>query len=71
MFLDAFIVSALYRRLSVAQKGHWLGAALKKTWAPALVTAVILAIGGWALERMAPGAPSIGKAIQQLRGYTE
>ena len=71
VFLDAFIVSALYRRLSMAQKGHWLGAALKKTWAPALVTAVILAIGGWALERMAPGAPSIGKAIQQLRGQTE
>ena len=71
VFLDAFIISALYRRLRAAQKRHWLGTALKKTWAPALITAVILAIGGWALERMAPGSPSIGKAIQQLRGQTE
>lgn len=68
VFLDAFLVAVLYRRLRIAQREHWLGTALRKTWLAALVTAAALAIGGWALEEMAPGARSIGKAIQQLRG---
>ena len=68
VFLDAFIVTALYRRLRVAQKEHWLGTALRKTWLAAVAMAVALAIGGWALEEVAPGARSIGKAIEQLRG---
>lgn len=68
LFLDAFIVTALYRRLRAAQEEHWPGTALRKTWVPALVTTGALANGGWGLEQMAPGAPSIGKAIHQLRG---
>jgi len=34
--------------------------------APALLTVAALATGGWALEQIAPGARSIGKAMQQL-----
>ena len=67
VFLDAFIVTVLYRRLRVAQKEHWLGTALRKTIGRALLTALLLGIGGWALEMMAPGAHSIGKAIEQIR----
>ena len=67
IFLDAFIVSVLYRRLRVAQKEHWLGTALRRTWVRVLFTALLLAIGGWTLEQMAPGARSIGKAIEQIR----
>lgn len=67
VFLDAFLVAVLYRRLRIAQREHWLGTALRKTWLAALVTAAALAIGGWALEKMAPGARSIGKAVEQLR----
>jgi hypothetical protein len=67
VFLDAFLVAVLYRRLRVAQKEHWLGTALRKTWFAAIVTAGALALGGWTLEQMAPGARSIGKAVEQLR----
>ena len=62
VFLDAFIVTLLYRHLRIAQKEHWLGTALRKTWSAALFTAAALALGGWALEQMAPGARSIGQA---------
>ena len=67
VFLDVFIVAVLYRRLRIAEKEHWLGTAIRTTWAPALVTVILLGIGGWALEEMAPGARSIGPAIEQIR----
>jgi hypothetical protein len=67
VFLDAFIVAVLYRRLRIAQREHWLGTALRKTWLAAFATALALALGGWALEQAAPGARSIGKAIEQIR----
>jgi hypothetical protein len=67
IFLDAFIVSVLYRRLRIAQKEDWLGTALRKTVVPALITAILLGLGGRVLEESAPGAHSIGKAIKQIR----
>lgn len=67
VFLDAFLVTVLYRRLRIAQTEHWLGTALRKTGGAALITALALALGGWVLEELAPGARSIGKAIEQLR----
>lgn len=68
VFLDAFLVSVLYRRLKLAHQEHWLGTALRKTWKPVLLTAVLLLIGGWALEMIAPESHSLGEAIKQLRG---
>jgi hypothetical protein len=67
VFLDAFIVSVLYRRLRIAEAEHWLGTALRKTWVPAVVTAAALFAIGWILEQLAPGAHSIGQALEQLR----
>lgn len=66
VFLDAFLVTVLYRRLRIAEKEHWLGTAIRKTWGLALVTAGALALIGWILEQLAPGAHSIGRAIERL-----
>ena len=66
VFLDAFLVSVLYRRLRIAEKEHWLGTAIRETWLPALIAAIALAFVGWTLEKMVPGARSIGKALEQL-----
>jgi hypothetical protein len=70
VFLDVFIVSVLYRHLRIAEKEHWLGTAIRKTWWPALLTALLLAVCGWALEELAPGSRSVGRAIQQIRTGT-
>lgn len=67
VFFDAFIVSVIYRRLRLAQKEHWLGTALRKTWKAAIILALSLSSIGFVLQQMAPGAPSIGKAIEQIR----
>lgn len=66
VFLDAFLVSVLYRRLRMAEQEHWLGTAIRKTWRVALITAIVLALAGWVLEELAPGARSIGRALEQL-----
>ena len=66
IFLDAFLVTVLYRRLRIAEKEHWLGTAIRRTWAVALMTAALLAVAGFVLEELAPGARSIGRAIEQL-----
>ena len=66
VFIDAFVVSVLYRHLRKAAREHWLGTAIKKTWARALGTAALLSLIGWCLEMMAPGSHSIGPAIQKL-----
>ncbi len=66
VFLDAFIVAALAKHLNTAARGHWLSTALRRTWWRALLTALLLGVGGWALGEMAPGAHSIGQALRQI-----
>ena len=66
IFLDAFLIGALYRRLRIPAKENWLATAVRKTWKSALITTVLLALGGAALQYLAPGARSIGQALHQL-----
>ena len=39
VFLDAVVVTILYRHLKTAAKEHWPGTAVKRTWISALLTA--------------------------------
>jgi len=66
VFLDTFLVSALYRRLRIAAKEHWLGTAIRRTWHLAIVTALLLSIIGAILQNLSPGSRTIGPAIQHL-----
>ena len=66
VFIDAFVVSVLYRRLRVAAREHWLGTAIRKTIGRALLLALLLSLGGWCLELLAPGSRSIGPAIHKI-----
>jgi hypothetical protein len=66
VFLDAFIVTVLYRRLRIAANEHWLGTAVRRTWLPALLTAASLSLAGWCLETATPDAHSIGPALRGL-----
>ena len=65
--LDAAIVSALYRQLKKQEMSHWALTVVRHTWIPALVLTVFAAIGGWALERAAPEARSIGGVVRELQ----
>jgi len=66
VFLDAFIVSVLYRRLRIAAKEHWLGTAIRKTWLHVVLTIVLLCVVGGCLDWVAPGARSIGPALRHF-----
>ena len=66
VFLDSFLVSMFYRRLRRAARGHWLGTSIRRTWIPALGTAIILAYIGWVLQTLSPDAKSIGPAVHRL-----
>ncbi len=65
--LDAAIVSTLYRRLSKQDMSHWALTVVRHTWLPALVLIVFAAIGGWALQKAAPDARSIGGVLRALQ----
>ena len=65
VFLDAFLIGALYRKLRIAARENWLSTAVRKTWKSAAITAVLIGLGGATLQYIAPGARSIGQAIHQ------
>ena len=60
VFLDAVLMTILYKRLKAAAQQHWLGTAIKRTWRPMLITAVALSIAGGVIQWHWPKARSIG-----------
>lgn len=64
--LDAALVSAVYRRLRKEDVGHWTGAVFRRTWMPAAILVVFMSIAGYAAQRLAPEAHSIGGVIRAL-----
>jgi hypothetical protein len=66
--LDAAVVSVLYRRLKKDDVSHWAMTVLRRTWIPALALVVFAAIGGYAMQQVAPEAQSIGGFARALRG---
>ncbi|MEO7101678.1 MAG: hypothetical protein ABI162_20170 [Luteolibacter sp.] len=66
VFLDAVVVTMLYRHLKTAAKEHWLGTAVKRTWSSVLLTAAALALLGGGLAVIAPNSHSIVQAWKEI-----
>lgn len=67
LLLDAALAAGLYRRLRGLERGgHWLAVAVRRTWLPALALAVVLAVAGFAMEHLVPGARSVGDFARGL-----
>jgi hypothetical protein len=64
--LDAALVSAAYRRLRKEDVGHWTGAVFRRTWIPATILVLFMSVTGFAAQRIAPDAHSIGGVIRAL-----
>lgn len=64
--LDAALVSAVYRRLRKEDVGHWTGAVFRRTWIPAAILVIFMFVAGYAAQRLAPEARSIGGVIRAL-----
>ena len=70
VFLDAVVVTMLYRHLKIAAKEHWLGTAVKRTWKSAVVTAAASSLLGLVLAVLAPNSHSIGPALKEILAET-
>jgi hypothetical protein len=63
LLVDGVLAASLYHRLRGLDTQHWLETAVRGTWAPFLLTAMIVAAAGWGMGIYAPGAHSIGEVI--------
>jgi hypothetical protein len=68
LLFDGVLSYTLYRNLRRSDSRHWLATAVRKTALPFALTAVFLAGVGAAITAYAPGARSIGEAMQQAQG---
>jgi hypothetical protein len=68
VLVDGLLMAGLYRRLKrTGELAHWLLGAVRRTWIPALITAVLFATAGHLLQQAAPQARSIGAAWKAVR----
>jgi hypothetical protein len=65
VLLDVVLVSGLYRRLRKVEPQSWLATAVRRTWIPVVGVTLLLAAGGWAVQRAVPQADSIGDVFQR------
>ena len=66
VLVDAAVVTAVYRRLRADESPRWAAGLVRRTFIPATALVVFLMIAGFALERLAPSARSIGGVIRAL-----
>ena len=66
ILVDGVLVAGLYRELKGVEQRHWLRAAVRKTLPPALIAAALFSAGGYALQRAAPKAHSVGEVLKYL-----
>ena len=58
--LDMLIAGGIYRRLQRHDASHWTSHVFRRTAIPAIVVVLSAALAGYALQRVAPEAQSIG-----------
>ena len=68
ILVDGALVAGLYRRVKHVEPGNWMQTAFRKTFVPALVSAVFFTIAGVALQKAVPTAQSIGDVWHHLTG---
>ena len=60
IIVDGILMVGLYKRLKQVERRHWLQGALRQTVLPAIVVMTFLTIAGYAMQKAAPGAQTIG-----------
>ena len=68
ILVEGVLLSGLYRGMKGARRagGDWLGAAVRRTWLPVLLTLVTFSAAGYFLQRAAPRARSFGEAWKMV-----
>lgn len=67
VLVDGLVLTGLYRRLKNApEPEYWLTSAIRRTWVPAVVVALLFSFAGYLLQQAAPDARSIGPAWEAV-----
>ena len=66
--VNAAVAGKVYRGLQRRESPHWTRDMLRRTGLPAAVVVASVAVAGYALQRVAPEAYSIGGVWRHLRG---
>ena len=66
VLVDATIVSAVARSVTRVERRDWTATVLRRTWLPATALILAVVVAGYALQRVAPDARSIGPAVQTI-----
>jgi hypothetical protein len=68
ILVEGVLLSGLYRGMKKVRRagGDWLGAAVRRTWLPVLLTLLTFSAAGYLLQRAAPRARSIGEAWRMV-----
>jgi hypothetical protein len=67
LLVDGALSASLYRRMRGLRTRHWLESALRRTAVPFAVTALGLALIGYALHAYAPEAHTLGEVMRHFR----
>ncbi len=63
LLLDGVLAATLYRRLRRLDSRHWLQSAVRRTFVPFAITALLMMAAGWGLSVYAPTARSLGEVL--------
>jgi hypothetical protein len=66
ILVDGVLVAGLYNKLKGVEQRHWLRAAVRQTILPALIAALLFSLAGYALQKAAPKARSLGEVWNYL-----
>lgn len=66
IMVDALLVAGLYKRLKKVEPRHWLRSCVRRTLWPVLLTTALFIAAGYLMQRIAPGARSIGGFWQEI-----
>jgi hypothetical protein len=66
VFLDAVVVTMLYRNLKRVAKEHWLSTAVRRTWKPVLIVALTMSFLGGLPSLIAPSSHSLRQVYQEF-----
>jgi len=63
LLVDGVLSASLYRKLRGLETRHWLETAIRRTFWPFAMTAIMVSATGWAMSRYAPEAHTLGEVI--------
>lgn len=66
ILVDGILVTGLYKKLKGIEQRHWLWSAVRRTLLPALLAAIFFSLAGYAMQKAAPEARSVGEVWKQI-----